>query len=345
MKAPTVSLARNLMALACGLLFCCVVSAQQRQQAQQPAQPAARPLPDFSKTKIEALKVRDNIYMLVGEGGNITVQIGADGVFIVDTQYEPLADRILAKIRELSKGPIRYIIDTHHHGDHTGGNAKLKAAGFTVSGGNVGGDIADAGTGAQIIAHENALLHMTAPADGQPAADSKALPTLTYFTPKKDMWFNGEGIRILHQPKAHTDGDSIVYFRQSDVIAAGDVYVTNRYPLIDLANGGSIQGIIAAANNIIDLIIPVYGQDGGTLVIPGHGRLSDIGDVINYREMLTIIRDRVQDMIRKGMTLEQVKAAKPTQDYDPRWGANDGFWTTTQFVEAVYKNLSDAKGK
>ncbi len=301
---------------------------------------------DFSKVKIEALRVRDNIYMLVGEGGNITVQIGSDGVLIVDTQYAELSDKILAKIRELSKGSIRYIIDTHHHGDHTGGNAKLRAAGMTVSGGNVGGDISDAGAGAQIIAHENALLHLTAPpAAGQSAIPSAALPTLTYFTPKKDLWFNGEGIRIIHQPNAHTDGDSIVYFRQSDVISAGDVYVTKTYPFIDVPNGGSIQGVIAAANNIIDLIIPVYGQDGGTLVIPGHGRLSDIGDVINYREMLTIIRDRIQDMIKKGMTLEQVKAAKPTRDYDPRWGTDTGFWTTTQFVEAVYKNLSAPQGK
>jgi len=320
-----------------GLLLAWVLLLASGSQAQQQ---------DFSKVKIEALRVRDNIYMLVGQGGNITVQIGTDGVLIVDTQYAELSDRILAKIRELSKGPIRYIIDTHHHGDHTGGNAKLRAAGISVSGGNVGGDISDAAAGAQIIAHENALLHMTAPpAAGQPAIPSAALPTLTYFTPKKDMWFNGEGIRIIHEPKAHTDGDSIVYFRQSDVIAAGDVYVTTSYPLIDMANGGSIQGIIAAANSIIDLIIPVYGQDGGTLVIPGHGRLSDIGDVINYREMLTIIRDRIADMIKKGMTLEQVKAAKPTADYDPRWGANSSIWTTEKFIEAAYKNLSTPQGK
>jgi glyoxylase-like metal-dependent hydrolase (beta-lactamase superfamily II) len=154
------------------------------------------------------------------------------------------------------------------------------------------------------------------------------------------MWFNGEGIRVIHEPNAHTDGDSIVYFRQSDVIATGDVYVTGLYPFIDIASGGSIQGVIAAANNIIDLIIPVYGQDGGTLVIPGHGRLSDMGDVINWREMLTIIRDRVQDMIDRGLTLEEVQAARPTRDYDPRWGADTGFWTTTAFVAAVYQNLS-----
>ncbi len=295
---------------------------------------------DFDAVTIEALQVRDNIYMLVGSGGNITVQVGEDGVLMVDTQYAPLSEKIIAKIRELSDGPLRYIINTHHHGDHTGGNANLRATGSTVVGGNVGGDIADAGAGAQIIAHENAMLHLVAPPEGQEAAPSEALPTLTYFNDKRDMWFNGEGIRVIHEPNAHTDGDSIVYFRQSDVIATGDVYVTGLYPFIDIASGGSIQGVIAAANNIIDLIIPVYGQDGGTLVIPGHGRLSDMGDVINWREMLTIIRDRVQDMIDRGLTLEEVQAARPTRDYDPRWGADTGFWTTTAFVAAVYQNLS-----
>jgi glyoxylase-like metal-dependent hydrolase (beta-lactamase superfamily II) len=298
---------------------------------------------NFDDVTIEALQVRDNIYMLVGSGGNITVQIGDDGVLIVDTQYAPLSDRILAKIRELSDGTLRFILNTHHHGDHTGGNANLKAAGSTVVGGNVGGDIADAGEGAQIIAHENALLHMVSPGGDAEPAPSEAWPTLTYFNDKRDMWFNGEGIRMLHQPNAHTDGDSIVYFRQSDVIAAGDVYITNRYPFIDVASGGSIQGVIAAANNIIDLIIPVYGQDGGTLVIPGHGRLSDIGDVINWREMLTIIRDRIQDMVDRGMALEEVQAARPTRDYDARWGADTGFWTTEAFVAAVYQNLSTAQ--
>jgi glyoxylase-like metal-dependent hydrolase (beta-lactamase superfamily II) len=298
---------------------------------------------DFTDVTIEALQVRDNIYMLVGSGGNITVQVGDEGVLIVDTQYAPLSDKILAKIRELSDGTLRFILNTHHHGDHTGGNANLRAAGSTVVGGNVGGDIADAGEGAQIIAHENALLRMVNPGGDVEPAPSEAWPTLTYFNDKRDMWFNGEGVRMLHQPNAHTDGDSIVYFRQSDVIAAGDVYRTNGYPFIDIASGGSIQGVIAAANNIIDLIIPVYGQDGGTLVIPGHGRLSDIGDVINWREMLTIIRDRIQDMVDRGMTLEEVQAARPTRDYDARWGADSGFWTTEAFVAAIYQNLSSGQ--
>jgi len=296
---------------------------------------------NFDEVEIEVLQVRDNIYMLVGSGGNITVQTGDDGVLVVDTQYAPLSDRILTKIRELSDKPLRYILNTHHHADHTGGNANLRAAGRTEVGGNVGGDIVDAGEGAAIIAHENALLHMVTPPSGEPAP-ADGWPTLTYFTSHRDLWFNNEGVRMIHQPAAHTDGDSIVYFRRSDVISTGDVYVTNMYPFIDMASGGSIQGVIAAANNLVQMIIPVYGQDGGTLVIPGHGRLSDVGDVINWREMLTIIRDRIQAMIDRGMTLEEVQAARPTQDYDARWGRDSGFWTTTQFVEAVYLNLSAA---
>ncbi len=294
---------------------------------------------DFDEVEIEVLPVRDNIYMLVGSGGNITVQTGSEGVLIVDTQYAQLSDRILAQIRALSNAPLRYIINTHHHADHTGGNASLRAAGRTETGGRAGATTVDAGAGATIIAHDNALQRMVTPPAGDAAA-ADGWPTLTYATPQRDLWFNGEGVRLIHQPSAHTDGDSIVYFRRSDVIAAGDVYVTNMYPFIDMASGGSIQGVIAAANRLVDLMIPAHGQDGGTLVIPGHGRLSDYGDVINWREMLTIIRDRVQAMIDRGMTLEEVQAARPTQDYDARWGRDSGFWTTTQFVEAVYRNLS-----
>jgi len=289
---------------------------------------------DFDEIEVEVLKVRDNIFMLVGSGGNITVQVGDEGVLIIDTQYAQLSDKILAKIGELSDKPLRYIINTHHHDDHVGGNAILKAAGFTPSGGNVGGDLGDAGEGARILAHENVLLHMA----GDEAVATDMWPTMTYFTEKKDIYFNGEGVRILHQPNAHTDGDSIIFFRKSDVITTGDAYITSFYPYIDMPSGGTLQGFIDAANAIIDLIIPVYGQDGGTLVIPGHGRLSDIGDVLNWREMLTIIRDRIYDMKDRGMSLEEVLAAKPTRDYDPRW-AGEGIFSTENFVTAAYTTL------
>jgi glyoxylase-like metal-dependent hydrolase (beta-lactamase superfamily II) len=311
-------------------LLCAALGTPAHAQPQQP---------NFATVEIRSLPVRENVYMLVGAGGNITMQVGDDGILLVDTQYAPLSDKILAAIRKISDKPIHYIINTHHHGDHTGGNANLRAAGSTVSGGNMAGAIRDSGVGAAIIAHENVLNHLSA-ATGAQAAPSGGWPTDTFFGNKKEMYYNGEGIEILHVPAAHTDGDSIVFFRRSDVIAAGDVFVTNSYPVIDLANGGSYLGIVDALERLVDIIIPVYGQDGGTLVIPGHGRLSNLGDVLNFREMVLVVRDRLQAAIAAGMTLEQVKAAKPTFDYDPVYGSAAG--ATDRFVEAAYKSLSDA---
>src|ERR1700674_2656596 len=285
--------------------------------------------------EIHVLPAQGNIYMLVGAGGNVTVQIGKDGVLVVDTQYAALSNKILAAIRTLSSGPIRYIINTHVHADHTGGNENIRKAGSTIAGGNVSFDIQDAGQGAQILAHDNVLKRMSS-RSLTPPIPAAAWPTSTFVGDDKKLFFNGEGIHIIHQPSAHTDGDSIVFFQRSDVISAGDIFTTTNYPVIDLAAGGTINGIVDGLNKIIDLIIPVYGQEGGTLVVPGHGRLSDMGDVINYREMATIVRDRVQDMVNRGMTLEQVKAARPTRDYDPVYGAMTGFWTTDMFVDAVY---------
>jgi len=292
---------------------------------------AAQQTQNLNSVEIRILPVQGNIYMLVGAGANITVQTGNDGVLVVDTQYAPLSEKILAAIRTLSKSPIRYVINTTFDDDHTGGNEPIRKAGSTIAGGNVAGDIKDAAEGAQIIAHDNVLQRLT-------KAPSSAWPTSTFLSDEKKLFFNGEGIEIIHQPAAHSDGDGIVFFRRSDVISAGDIFTTSSYPVIDVAAGGTIQGLIDGLNRLVDMIIPVYGQEGGTLVIPGHGRLSDLGDVINCREMTIIIRDRVQDMIKKGMTLEQVKAARPTRDYDPLYGSVPG-WTTDMFVEAVYKTL------
>ena len=297
---------------------------------------------NFDAVEIKIQPAQGHVYMLVGSGGNITVQIGNEGVLLVDTQYAPLSNKILAAIRTLSKGPIRYIINTHVHGDHVGGNENIRKAGATIAGGNVSFDIQDAAQGAQVIAHDNVLKRMSA-RGVQPPIPSAAWPTSTFIGDDKKLFFNDEGIHIIHQPAAHTDGDSLVFFRRSDVISTGDIFTTTNYPVIDLATGGTINGIIEGLNKIVDLIIPVYGQEGGTLVIPGHGRLCNLGDVLNYREMATIIRDRVQDMIKKGMTLEQVKAARPTRDYDPVYGSTTGFWTTDRFVEAVYATLSPKK--
>jgi glyoxylase-like metal-dependent hydrolase (beta-lactamase superfamily II) len=298
---------------------------------------------NFDNVVVHTLPAQGNVYMLVGSGGNITVQAGKDGVLLVDTEYPQLANKILEAVRKISDAPLRYIINTHYHADHTAGNEALRKAGSTVAGGNVAGDLgAAAAEGAQIIAHNNVLERMSAPTGKQSAAPAGAWPTDTFIGDEKKLWFNNEGIEIIHIPNAHTDGDSIVFFRKSDVISTGDLFVTTTYPIIDTAAGGTINGYLEALNRIVDLIVPVYGQEGGTLVIPGHGRLCDLGDVLNYREMATIVRDRVQNMIKKGMTLEQVKAAKPTLDYDPLYGAST-FWTTDMFVEAVFKTLSPKK--
>ena len=308
--------------------------------AQQNPSPAPG-APDYSKAEVHILPVQGNIYMLVGAGGNITLQNGNDGVLLVDTGVAQMSDKVLAAVRSISDKPIRYIVNTHVHPDHTGGNEAIARAGSTIAGGNVVGDIgASAGNQATVIAFQAVLERMSAPTGQQAPMPQRAWPTETFTTSERKMFFNGEGIEIIHIPAAHTDGDSLVFFRRSDVISAGDIFVTNRYPIIDLERGGNVQGVIAGLNKIIEIAIPADEQEGGTMVIPGHGRLCDVADVVFYQEMVTIIRDRVQDMIKKGMTLEQVKEAKPTRDYDPRYGATSGIWTTDMFVEAVYKSLA-----
>jgi len=291
--------------------------------------PAARPAP--GPAEIQSIHVQGNVYMLVGAGGNIAVQIGDDGVLVVDTGLAQNADRVIAAIKKLSPKPIRWVLNTHFHPDHTGGNEAVAKAGSKTNGGP-----------AEILAHENVLTRMSAPANKTPTA---AWPTDTYFPEEKDIYFNGEAVMLFHDVAAHTDGDSIVHFRKSDVVAAGDVFVTTSYPFIDQANGGSIQGELNALNRILDIAVPAHEQEGGTYVIPGHGRICDEADVLEYRDMVTIVRDRVQDMIKRGLTIDQVKAARPTLDYDLHYGSDTGFVTTAGFVEAVFKDLSNPKGK
>ncbi len=332
-----VLLASKLVAIAVLAIAFALASWGQQAPSAPPAQNRAPQPP----AEVHTLKVQGNVYMLVGAGGNITVPVGDDGVLVVDTGLPQDGEKVLAAIRQLSDKPIRWIINTHIHADHTGGNEVVREAGSSIAGGNFAGNILDAGVGANIIATQTILDQMSARGpDGKTVRPEGAWPTDTYFNDRKDMFFNSEGIEILHPHASHTDGDSMVWFRRSDVISTGDNFVTTSYPIIDLQHGGTLNGIIQALNQVIAVTIVRDKQEGGTMVIPGHGRLCDQADVVEYRDMVTIIRDRIQDMIKRGLSLEQVKEARPSMDYDARYGSESGFWTTDKFIEAAYKTLS-----
>jgi cyclase len=323
------------------------------------------------QSDVHILPLRGNVYLLVGAGANITLSVGKEGVLLVDAGTAQLADKVIAAVTQLAKDvtaarsvvrpcaglgcsgnefasflgtvaspappkPIQYIINTSADVDHTGGNAKVAAAGTTYGGGpGLGQFVGIVRVSATIYAHENVLERMSAA-----KIPTAALPTESYPGDFK-QFFNGEGIHLIHQKAAHSDGDTLVHFRGSDVISAGDVLSTVSYPVFDVAKGGSINGMIAGLNNLLDLAIAEYQTEGGTLVVPGHGRVCDSADIATYRDMVTIIRDRVQDAVKRGLTFEQVKAARLSKDYDPRYDVPS--WTKDQFVEAVYRSLTSKK--
>jgi glyoxylase-like metal-dependent hydrolase (beta-lactamase superfamily II) len=322
------------------------------------------PVLDSADGNIEVLPIRDNIYLIGGAGANIVISAGPEGVLMVDSGLAENTDKVLQAVQELavdlnkfrqpvtssSRGgsgnvlasyrppkPIRFLLNTSALAEHTGGNVKIAEAGKTFTGGNVTGDLGDVSEGAAILSHENVLQRLSDA--GMP---TRGLPTETYYggVMKLSHYFNGEGVIMYHIPNAITDGDSIVHFRTSDVIVAGDLFTFAGYPPIDLAKGGSVQGVLAGLNRMLDIVAPEFRSEGGTFIVPGHGRIGDTADLAYYRDMVTIVRDRVQDGIKKGQTLDQIKAARPTEDWDPRLGRNPK-WTPDQFVEAVYKSLTN----
>jgi len=293
---------------------------------------------------IKILNVRNNVWVLMGAGANVTALVFPEGITLVDSGLEANADKVIAALKTLTDQKVTYIINTSAQKDHVGGNLKIsKTWGQQITGGNVVGSDPDAATNAEIIGHEEVLNRMLAakyPAD--------ATPPTTYYTPvlKLSTLYHGDAVQLLHEPAAVTDGDSVVWFRGNDILVTGDIFNTTNYPEIDVAAGGSVNGVIDALNHIIDVAFPEFRLENGTLVVPGHGRICDVADVAYYRDMVTIIRDRIQDMIaNKKMTLDQVKAQKPTRDYDAYYAADAGRYSPDQFVEAVYKSLSATTAK
>lgn len=273
---------------------------------------------------IESWHVQGNVHLLVGAGANVAVQIGEDGVLVVDTGAAASREALLTAIRELSDAPIRWIVNTNADLDHTGGNETVSQAGMTVN-----------GNPAAIISHEKVLARMTVA--NRPVTE---MPLDTFFESGRDFYFNGEAVFLYHTP-SHTDGDVVVYFRGSDVLLAGDVFDTMQYPVIDLEAGGSVDGYIRGLNLMLDIAVPKYLQEGGTYVIPGHGRVADEADLLSFRDMLVIVRARVADLVAQGMTLAQVQAAKPALDYDLRYDTAE--WSSADFVAAVYRDLESQR--
>jgi cyclase len=301
---------------------------------------------------LDVVQLRSNFYVIGGAGGNIVVQTGPDGVILVDSGSTAMADEVLATIRRLTPLPIRYIINTSMDPEHVGGNDKLARAGLSIlpgavaAGAGLNDDLVSNSGRASVLAHENVLTRMTA--SGPQAVPTALWPTKTFAYRMYSMYLNGEGIQVIHMPAAHTDGDTIVFFRRGDVIATGDVIDTTRWPVIDIKRGGTVQGEIDALNRLMDLSIhnlPIQWHPDRTFLVPGHGFVYDKLDLLEYRDAVTVVRDRVLDLINQGMSLAQVKAANPTLGYRSQYGADSGPWTTDMFVEVIYNELAANRKK
>jgi cyclase len=302
--------------------------------------------------ELDVVQIRPNFYVIAGAGGNILVQTGPEGVILVDSGRTEMTDKVLAMIRSVTPLPIRYIINTSMDTDHVGGNDRLARAGLSIlpgavaAGAGLNDDLVSNSGRASVLAHENVLTRMTA-ATGPQDLPFALWPTKTFAYHQYSMYLNGDGIQVIHQPAAHTDGDVIVFFRRGDVIATGDIIDTTRWPVIDIKRGGTVQGELDALNRLMDMAIlnvPIQWNPDRTFLVPGHGFVYDKLDLLEYRDAVTVVRDRVQDLIDQGKTLAQVKAANPTLGYRSQYGADSGPWTTDMFVEVIYNELAAKKG-
>ena len=277
---------------------------------------------NFDDVRVTAQPVADGVYMLTGAGGNIGVSTGEDGILLIDDQFAPLTDKIRAAVAELGGGKIRFVLNTHWHGDHTGGNENLGKAGVLI------------------VAHDNVRRRMSVEQFREamnrtvPASPKDALPVVS-FNDSVTFHLNREEIHALHLQAAHTDGDSIVHFRKANVLHMGDIFFNGMYPFIDVSSGGSVDGVIAAVERALAL------ADGKTRIIPGHGPLSDREELAVYHEMLKKVRSAIAPMVASGKSLEEAVAAKPTREYDEKWG--QGFIDPERFVGLVYRSLSPEK--
>jgi len=309
-----------------------------------------RPQTDAS---LDVVQIRPNFYVIAGAGGNVVVQTGPEGVILVDSGSTAMADKVLAAVRGITTQPIRYIINTSMDPDHVGGNDRLARAGLSilpgavVAGAGLSDDLVSNSGRASVMAHENVLARMTA-ATGPQAVPFALWPTKTFAYRQYSMYLNGEGIQVIHMPAAHTDGNTIVFFRRGDVIATGDIIDTTRWPVIDIKRGGTLQGELDALNRLMDLTIlnvPLQWHPDRTFLVPGHGFVYDKLDLLEYRDAVTVVRDRVLDLLDDGKTLAQVKTANPTLGYRSQYGSDSGPWTTDMFVETIYNELAAKKGK
>jgi glyoxylase-like metal-dependent hydrolase (beta-lactamase superfamily II) len=286
-----------------------------------------------AQPKVGALHVQGNVYMIYGAGSNVTMQVGEQCVVLVDSGPAAMSEEVRRAIRSVSARPVALIINTAFDRDHTGGNGALAKGGFFLF-----ASPNEVRPEASKVSHLRVLERMSAEGSGVPEAD---WPGDTYEDTDWKLYANDEPVIIEHPAAAHSDSDSIVFFRRSDVVSMGDIFDAGHYPVIDAKNGGTLAGILKAINHVLkDIAIPKADEEGGTYIVPGHGRVCDRNDLTNYRDMLTIIRDRIQDLVTKGATLDQVRKARPTFDYDGGYGAETGPWTTDMFVEVVYRELS-----